>query len=228
MRDDLIELLPHFMLAVIFHAGGHGRPHPPPRRRDNINERDGAPRPRRRAERRSTVADRGHRGYRSPMITRRDLAVAALALVAGASVGQVAAADLRQPVQESTLFDWNTIAVQQTGVGQYRQLLRAPTATLDELEIHVTTLNPGQTSHPPHKHPNEELVVLASGKLEATSNGATRVLGPGSVIFNASNQLHSVKNVGDVPATYHVINWTAPGKRQSAEAAAPGGAPASR
>jgi hypothetical protein len=29
MRDDLIELLPHFMLAVIFHAGGHGRPHPP-------------------------------------------------------------------------------------------------------------------------------------------------------------------------------------------------------
>jgi quercetin dioxygenase-like cupin family protein len=74
----------------------------------------------------------------------------------------------------------------------------------------VTTLNPGQISHPPHKHPNEELVIIGSGKIEATSNGKTRVLGPGSVIFNASNQLHGVKNVGDTPATYHVINWHTP------------------
>jgi hypothetical protein len=32
-------------------------------------------------------------------------------------------------------------------------------------------------------------------------------VGPGSIIFQASNQLHNIKNVGDVPATYHVINW---------------------
>jgi quercetin dioxygenase-like cupin family protein len=150
---------------------------------------------------------------RSIMITRRDLVIAGLSLVTGASLASgalfgVASADSRPPVQESTLFDWNTIPVQQTGVGQYRQLLRAPTATLEELEMHVTTLNPGQTSHAPHKHPNEEIVVLASGKLEVFSNGTTKVLGPGSVIFNASNQMHGVKNVGDVPATYHVINWT--------------------
>jgi quercetin dioxygenase-like cupin family protein len=93
--------------------------------------------------------------------------------------------------------------------------MRGRTATLDELEIHATTLNPGQTSHAPHKHPNEELVILASGKLEAMSNGNTRQLGPGSVIFNASNQLHSVRNVGDVPATYHVINWTSSGRARS-------------
>ena len=97
-----------------------------------------------------------------------------------------------------------------TGVGQYRQIFRGPTLTLDELELHATTLNPGQSSHPPHKHPNEELVILASGTLEATSNGKVQRLGPGSVIFNASNELHSVRNVGDVPATYTVVNWTSP------------------
>lgn len=167
------------------------------------------------------------------MITRRDLVIASLALATGA-IGQlalsgstgsaligIASADSRPPVQESTLFDWNAIPVQQTGIGQYRQLLRAPTATLDELEIHVTTLNPGQTSHAPHKHPNEEIVVLDAGKLEVFSNGTTKVLGPGSVIFNASNQMHGVKNVGDVPATYHVINWTSPGKAASAPATPP-------
>jgi len=152
------------------------------------------------------------------MITRRDLLIAgtALSLGLGLSLGvdHVATADSRPPVQESELFDWTAIGVKATEVGQYRQLMRGRTATLDELEIHATTLNPGQTSHAPHKHPNEELVILASGKLEATSNGKTKQLGPGSVIFNASNQMHSVRNVGDVPATYHVINWRSPGQAQ--------------
>jgi quercetin dioxygenase-like cupin family protein len=145
------------------------------------------------------------------MITRRDLLIVFAALCAGIGIGYVAAADSQPPVQESELFDWNAISIKPTEVGQFRQFMRARTATLDELEIHATTLNPGQASHPPHKHPNEELVILASGKLEATSNGKTRQLGPGSVIFNASNQMHSVRNIGDVPATYHVINWTSPG-----------------
>jgi quercetin dioxygenase-like cupin family protein len=82
-------------------------------------------------------------------------------------------------------------------------------------------LNPGQTSHAPHQHRNEELVILASGKLEATSNGKTKVLGPGSIIFNASNQLHGVRNVGDGPATYHVINWASPGTLKKTRAPSP-------
>ncbi|MEO8180937.1 MAG: cupin domain-containing protein [Deltaproteobacteria bacterium] len=155
------------------------------------------------------------------MVTRRDLVIVALSLGVGATLGPVATAGSPPHVQESELFDWNALAVGPTEVGQYRKILRAKTATLDELEMHATTLNPGQSSHPPHKHQNEELVILASGKLEATSNGKTRVLGPGSVIFNASNQLHSVRNVGDVPAVYHVINWTSPGMRETNAPATP-------
>ncbi len=89
-----------------------------------------------------------------------------------------------------------------------RSFFRTPTATLNELELHVTTLNPGQASHPPHRHPNEELVIIKEGTVEALVQGEWKRLGPGSVIFNASNQLHGLKNVGDGPATYHVINWT--------------------
>jgi quercetin dioxygenase-like cupin family protein len=159
------------------------------------------------------------------MSSRRFLASVAGALCLGVALGHVATARSASSVQESTLFDWNSISASKTEVGHYRQLMRAPTATLDELEIHVTTLNPGQTSHAPHRHPNEELVILASGKLEATSNGKTQVLGPGSVIFNASNQLHGVKNVGDVPATYHVINWASPGSLKKTNEAAPAPSP---
>ena len=57
----------------------------------------------------------------------------------------------------------NQVAVK---VGVSRQFFRSPTATLDELECHVTTLNPGESSHPPHKHPDEELVIIKEGTVE--------------------------------------------------------------
>lgn len=143
------------------------------------------------------------------MITRRDVVVALVA--ASAALGTVAVAQQPTSVMSSTVFDWNTMPVRQTGVGSSRQVVRRPTATLDELEMHITTLNPGQTSHAPHQHLNEELIIIREGTVETLSNGEWKKLGPGSIIFNASNQLHGIKNIGTTPATYHVVNWSSPG-----------------
>lgn len=139
------------------------------------------------------------------MVTRRDIFAAIIGVSATLCVGAVAG----QPgsIMGSSVFDWNSIPAKQTDVGSVRSFFKSPTATLDELELHVTTLNPGQASHPPHKHPNEELVIVKEGTVEVLVNGEWKRVGPGSVIFNASNQLHGLKNVGTVPATYHVINW---------------------
>lgn len=137
-------------------------------------------------------------------ITQRDLAVAAAAMLLGWGASALAQ---RQAVLGPTVWDWNRLAVQKTDVGALRNLVRQPTATLAELEMHVTTLNPGLSSHPPHRHPNEELVIVDRGTVEALSGGKWERLGPGSVIFNASNAAHALRNVGGTPATYHVINW---------------------
>jgi quercetin dioxygenase-like cupin family protein len=142
------------------------------------------------------------------MITKRDVTVAALS--AAVALGAVAFANSPAAVMPSTLVEWNSIAVTPTDVGSVRQFFRAPTATLDELELHVTTLNPGVASHAPHQHPNEELVIIREGTVEVLVNGKTLRAGPGSVVFNASNQLHALRNVGTTPATYHVINWKSP------------------
>lgn len=146
------------------------------------------------------------------MITRRDILVALFAVVV--TLGGVAAHS-QTAVMRSALFEWNAVPAKQTDVGAVRQFFKSPTATLDELELHVTTLNPGVSSHPPHKHPNEELVIVKEGTVEALVNGELRKAGPGSVIFNASNELHSIKNIGTVPATYHVINWRSPGTQKA-------------
>ena len=96
-----------------------------------------------------------------------------------------------------------------TAVGEVRQVVRSPTATLAELEIHITTLKPGQMSHAPHQHPNEELLIIKEGTVEALVAGEWKKLGPGSVIFQATNQLHAIRNAGEALATYHVVNWRA-------------------
>ncbi|RSL15696.1 cupin domain [Edaphobacter aggregans] len=153
------------------------------------------------------------------MIKQRDVAIVVIAALVGAVTmgsvmsllhlksGVVPVAVNGKPVIGESVYDWNTMEVKKTPVGESRTVLRGPTATLDELEIHVTTLNPGEASHPPHKHPNEELIILDQGTVEALINGEWKRVGTGSVIFNASNVMHSLRNVGDTPATYHVVNW---------------------
>lgn len=148
------------------------------------------------------------------MFTRRDIGIALIAV--SATLG-VVVAHSQTPVMQSSAFDWNAIHAKPTDVGFLRQFFRTPTVTLDELECHVTTLNPGLSSHPPHRHPNEELVIVREGTVECMVNGEWKRIGPGSVIFNASNQLHALRNVGTVPATYHVINWQSPGMLKKAQ-----------
>ena len=138
------------------------------------------------------------------MITRRDLFVALIAIAGTAAAFALAE---QTSVMGSSVFDWNSIPAKQTEVGSVRSFFRTRTATLDELEMHVTTLEAGKTSHPPHRHPNEELIIVKQGTVETLSNGEWKRVGPGSVIFNASNQLHGLRNVGADEAIYHVINW---------------------
>ncbi len=147
------------------------------------------------------------------MITGRDAVVALVACAATALVA-VAAPPTPVPILPSSVFGWSEVPARKTPVGSVRQFLRAPTATLDELELHVTTLEAGQTSHAPHKHLNEELVIVKEGTVEVLSLGEWKRLEAGSVVFNASNDLHALKNVGPGPATYHVINWSSPGMKR--------------
>ncbi|HEX4007899.1 MAG TPA: cupin domain-containing protein [Acidobacteriaceae bacterium] len=138
-------------------------------------------------------------------LTRRDLTIALISVAA--SCCAFAAIDAKPAVLGFTVYDWNSIPVQKTDVGESRQFLRAPTATLDQLEVHATTLKPGLASHPPHRHANEELIIVDRGTLAVFGNGVWKTVGPGSVIFNASNSLHGVKNAGSTPATYHVVSF---------------------
>jgi quercetin dioxygenase-like cupin family protein len=150
------------------------------------------------------------------MLTRRDLVVAVV--VASATLAAVAwAQSPGSPLLGSCLFNWDEMRAAPSATGEKRDVFRERTATLDQLAVHVTTVKPGERAHDPHRHWEEELIVVKEGTLESMQNGATTRLGPGSVIFEASNDLHGLKNVGDTQASYFVIKWFPPGSLAGAK-----------
>jgi quercetin dioxygenase-like cupin family protein len=73
------------------------------------------------------------------------------------------------------------------------------------LEMHETILGPGMETHAPHKHVHEEIVIVIEGTVEAYLEGKTETAEAGSVIYFASNQMHSARNAGGTPCRYYVI-----------------------
>jgi quercetin dioxygenase-like cupin family protein len=74
-----------------------------------------------------------------------------------------------------------------------------------DLEAHETILSPGTQTHAPHKHEHEEIVIVFEGTVETWIEGKTETAEKGSVIYFASNQMHSTRNIGDGPSRYYVI-----------------------
>jgi len=148
-------------------------------------------------------------------------------LVAGLTAGAIATAVSTAMAQgnsgpaplASGVYAWESFPVEKTGSGERRAIFDAPTATVDRLETHITTLNAGAAPHAAHRHPDEELVFVREGVVEATINGVTKNAPAGSVIFYSSNDLHGMRNAGSGQASYFVLRWTSPGK----EGPKPGG-----
>ena len=138
---------------------------------------------------------------------------AAVVMAAAAAVATQSTGSKEGLLMKSALFTWESVPEKPTEQGARRGVFAAPTATLDELEYHTTTLKPGGSPHAPHTHQNEELIIVKEGAVEAYVNGEWKPAPTGSLIFFATMVPHTVRNTGTVPATYHVVNWAALGTK---------------
>ena len=140
------------------------------------------------------------------MITRRDFIVATVSVFASAAFITFAQT-YAKPVMHSSVFNWADMKVEQTRTGERRQVFNAPTPTLENLECHITTLNPGESPHLPHQHPDEELMLIKEGTLASYQGNRTNIVTAGGIIFEASNELHGLRNIGTNRATYFVVKF---------------------
>jgi XRE family transcriptional regulator, regulator of sulfur utilization len=105
----------------------------------------------------------------------------------------------------STAIEWNSIEAKTNATGSSRKFFEGPTASLEVLECHASTLNPGATNHVILRRPNDEVIIVKDGTIEAFVKDKWVRVGPGSVVFNAADAPQAMRNTGNGPATYHVV-----------------------
>ena len=136
--------------------------------------------------------------------TRRDLTFIVMALAAVRA--PVEAEGSPEEVLPSKCYSFASLSARTSANGmEMRQVFSGATHQGVQINMHITTLLPGQSPHPAHTHVHEEMMMIETGTLEVTIAGQATRIGPGSLAYVHSNDLHMLRNVGEAPATYFVL-----------------------
>jgi len=80
-----------------------------------------------------------------------------------------------------------------------------PTEQLAALASGFVTLDPGAQPHPPHRHPEEEIMIVGEGTGEFSIRGVTTQVKTGDMLYAEANVLHGVRNTGETRMTFYFI-----------------------
>ena len=142
-------------------------------------------------------------------MNRREVvgAMSAFAILAAVTQAQAQAADTT-PMAESKVFRFDNLpVVKNANGGESRAVMHGTLPTGEFVELHETMLPPGKEPHPPHKHRNTEFVLIREGNVEYWGeDGKHEPMGPGDIVYTASNQMHGMKNTGTTNASYFVVS----------------------
>jgi mannose-6-phosphate isomerase-like protein (cupin superfamily) len=86
-----------------------------------------------------------------------------------------------------------------------------PTDQLNAMCTGMCVLDSGATPHPPHRHSEEEIMIVSNGTGEIYCDGKTTQVGPGAIMYCAGQTEHGITNTGKVPMTFFWSKWLAKG-----------------
>jgi len=129
-----------------------------------------------------------------------------LALFILASIAAGAQQPAPDPLATARVFAYENMVPKTAANGAIgRSVFTGTLATGETIAVHETMQPAGTVPNPAHRIQHSELIVVQDGTLEFQHDGKAERAGPGSVIYVAFGTLHAVKNIGDGPAKYIVV-----------------------
>lgn len=107
----------------------------------------------------------------------------------------------------SFIRDWSEMVMRTTGKGESRPIVDRPSSMFGRFEMHATALNVGFSSHDPHTHRAEEIILLIKGNVTQQIGQSLHQASAGDLIYLASGVLHNTKNAGGEQCGYFAIQW---------------------
>jgi len=103
--------------------------------------------------------------------------------------------------------DWPDLVMKSTPKGESRAIFNQPTTWLKNINMHATTLNPGEISHPQHMHRAEEILLLRSGTVRMHIGDHYVPAKGGDLVFLPSGVPHDLENGNTGRTEYFALQW---------------------
>lgn len=108
----------------------------------------------------------------------------------------------------SLVLDPSAAKLTHESYGDLRIYFDGSTEQLHALTVGSLVLKPGMVPHPPHQHPEEEIMLVSEGAGEITVEGKAYPVGPGSMMYCSGNRLHGI-TAGPNGLTFYFYKWKA-------------------
>jgi quercetin dioxygenase-like cupin family protein len=129
-----------------------------------------------------------------------------LLVLAFACTAALAQSPEPNPLASARVFNYDEMIPRTAPNGAIgRNVFSGTLATGEAVAAHETMQPAGTVPNPAHRVQHSELIVVEEGTLEFQHDGKAEHAGPGSIIYVAFGTMHAVRNVGDGPARYVVI-----------------------
>jgi gentisate 1,2-dioxygenase len=92
--------------------------------------------------------------------------------------------------------------------GDLRIYFDGPTGQLRTSTVGNLALKAGMVPHPPHQHPEEEIILVTEGAGEITVEGKPYAAAQGSMMYCSAQRMHGI-TAGPHGLTFYFYKWKA-------------------
>lgn len=108
----------------------------------------------------------------------------------------------------STILSESDIAVEAADWGDFYAYFTEETHALSPVLVGIAKINAGEQIHPPHRHADEEYLMVTKGRGTWSLNGVQTPATEGDILFARAWDYHGIRAADDSPLEFVVFKYS--------------------